>query len=153
MRANQRAGPSVTYQPQQGASTIGEVHISTSLLATHAEVGGDGLLSVRGGGWEFYSVPRVPSTLQGFLAGLIEFDRDEIGSTHALRLTLADRNGTDLGSSASIMIMAQRRIAPFAVPFTGIVTSPGAFAVTLSDASGPLIVVESEVRVTEPAPD
>ena len=126
------------------------MHISTSLLATHAEVGGDGLLAIRGGGWEFYSVPRVPATLQGFLAGLIEFDPDEIGSTHALRLTLTDEHGVDLGSSASMVVLAQRRIAPFAVPFTGIVTSAGGFAVTLSDSSGPLIVVESVVRLPEP---
>ena len=134
------------------ARTIGAVHIATSLLATHAEVGGDGLLTIRGGGWEFYSVPRVPATIQGFLAGLIEFDKDEIGSTHALRLTLADEQGRDLGSAAAMVIMAQRKIAPFAVPFTGIVNESGRFAVTLSDAAGPLIVVESEVRLIEPRP-
>ena len=128
------------------------MHISTSLLATHAEVGADGLLAIRGGGWEFYSVARVPATVQGFLAGLIEFDHDEIGSTHALRLTLADEDGDDLGSSASLVISAQRRIAPFAVPFTGIVNSAGGFAVTLSDATGPLIVVESVVRLPDPPP-
>lgn len=128
------------------------MHIATSLLATHAEVGGDGLLSVRGGGWEFYIVHRVPATVQGFLAGLIEFDNDEIGSSHVVRLTLADQRGNDLGSSASMAILAQRKIAPFAVPFTGIVEEAGPFAVTLADASGPLIVVESEVRLREPRP-
>ena len=128
------------------------MHISTSLLATHAEVGADGLLAVRGGGWEFYSVPRMPATIQGFLAGLIEFDHDEIGTTHALRLTLADEQGRDLGSAAAMVIMPQRKIAPFAVPFTGIVNESGRFAVTLSDDAGPLIVVESEVRLNEPRP-
>ena len=107
---------------------------------------------IRGGGWEFFSVSRMPATIQGFLAGLIEFDHDEIGSTHALRLTLADQQGEDLGSSASMVVVAQRKIAPFAVPFTGIVNEAGLFAVTLSDATGPLIVVESEVRLNVPRP-
>jgi hypothetical protein len=39
--------------------------------------------------------------------------------------TSGDDQGHDLGSAASMVIMAQRKTAPFAVPFTGIVNESG----------------------------
>ena len=71
----------------------------------------DGLLVVHGGGWEFFAAESFPTTIGGYIAGVIALDESELDSTPVVRLELGDEEGEIDGMEAS-MIVGGRRAAP-----------------------------------------
>ena len=126
------------------------MHVSAALLANQAAVGADGLLNVAGAGWEYIQAPGPVFTLNGYVAGIIEFGDDELPAARMVQLAVEDEVGADAGYRGSFAIVTSRRLAPFAIPFTvGVFELPEGAArrFVLSDEDGgPLYETRLPVR-------
>lgn len=112
------------------------VQCESALLANRGVIGPDQLLYLEGAGWEHVTASAFPWTVTGCLSGLFHFDEGESGTTHAVRMSVVDQDGNDLGASAALLVTATSRLLTFAVPFSIIVTEVGWFEVKLSDLAG-----------------
>lgn len=91
------------------------MELKVLMLADRAWVAENGLLYVEGGGWEFIPVAELPTTVTGYVAGIIEYSAEDLGNTHVIQITA--KAGQVEASSGSRVKKAVRRLAPFAIPF------------------------------------
>lgn len=110
--------------------------IAGAMLADRAEVVG-GLLNVVGGGWRYFGRPSFPTTVQGWIVGVLELEPDALGSAPVLRLNIENSDGQDQGLAGSIVVDAMETDAMpmrgvFAVPFSVAVPVPGTMTFSLS---------------------
>lgn len=134
----EQAGDAVKATPAPvGDIYAAAMHVPSTLLANMASVGNDGLLYINGGGWEHFTVVGPgPKTVQGYLAGLFDFEGDS-ETQRVVQLDVVDQDGVGLGALATLMVAATSRLMPFAIGFS-IVLPPAAtkFTVRLSDDAG-----------------
>jgi len=120
------------------------------LLANQAAVNVAGLLDVLGAAWETYPVAQLPATLDGHIAGVLDFGTSE-GGEASIRMVVRDGGGAQLGAEASIVVRSARRLAPFALRFTCVVEATGPFSVSIEDDDGALGRVDCEVVLVQQA--
>lgn len=110
----------------------------------------DGLLYVEGGGWEWFTVPAFPWTVQGWIAALIELPAGQEPSVVDVRV-----DGHVEGSLGSMTLSNNSPVllrAPVAVPFMFVAPEPGPYRVSLSDSDGPMVTLDVDVRLPPPNP-
>lgn len=106
------------------------------LFARHAEIREDNLLYIEGGGWQGIDVPKLPGTVQGYVAGVVELGAEELSSPPVLKLWLT--SGQEAGSEASMMVDtsdvpddASALSFPFAIPFAFAASEEGTWLARL----------------------
>jgi len=134
-----------------------EIEVLTVASSADTE---NGLLNVKGAGWEFASPQMLPITIGGFVAGIATFSPGEIEKDPVLTITMGDDDDPDNpGFSASILIFGARTEPapgvpirePFAVPFRLPVFRP--CVVTAKVSGGQKELGSFRFYVRDPIPD
>ena len=127
------------------------------LMTANAATVADNLLHIQGGAWEHYATPGFPAYIQGFLAGVVELEHHELQSSPTLRVSVADADGHELGSSASMVINGYRPSVlsdntlrqPFALPFSVMMFAPGPIRIRVEANGEPLGSVDFMVALLQ----
>lgn len=128
------------------------MHVATLLVANRAAVTEQGLLDIAGAGWEFVNMPSLPTPLSGWLAGLMQFEPDEVGNDFSI--SMRSTNPQALTMTGVVMnVRANRRLVPFAIPFAAVILAAGEQTIVLEHASGPVGNVSFEARLVSPGPN
>ena len=119
----------------------------------------NGLLTVNGGGWEFYSPAFFPSTVRGAICGIATLDESELGTTPVVTFRASAQDDQELGWVASTTIDGVRTPTvagvpirvPFMVLMSAVVSAPTVVTVTMSEGRAELASTAFAVR--DPIPD
>jgi hypothetical protein len=128
-----------------------------SAMFANAAGAENGLLTLQGGGWEWFNLRTFPGTVHGVVAGLLELEAGHQPTQIEAYVTGPGLDRHVFGSQL-IEDPTEGNIGcrmPLIVPLTFVAYEPGMFAVTIADADGPLTSLELEVRllVVPPPPD
>ena len=127
------------------------MRVQSVFVANHAEITPKGLLSVTGGGWEFFKVRSLPANMRGVFAGFIDVEPSEVASPVQLRFTVGP-DGLEPRALGSRVIRGKVRQPAFAFPFVVVIDSLDPIACRLLGPEGDeLAVVELEIRMREEA--
>jgi hypothetical protein len=124
------------------------VNLEWMLLANHAEVGGNGLLYISGGGWDTITVgaplegapPGVFAVVMGTLVIRLNFHATETEREHAFTVTFVDEDGLEIGKAEGNVRVEKIRGLPLGwpqnvnipIPLTGIqLPRPGLYTISL----------------------
>lgn len=106
----------------------------------------NGLVNVTGGGWRYVARPEFPTTLQGFVVGVVEVDDAALGSAPVVRLAIS--GGQVDGAPGSTLVIdafvsdGHPMRAAFRLPFSFVMPAPGDLVFTLSaDGFGELAAI------------
>jgi hypothetical protein len=69
------------------------VQCESALLANRGVIGADQLLYLEGAGWEHVKAEAFPWSVSGCLSGLFQFDDEDRGEIHTVKMTIEDQNG------------------------------------------------------------
>jgi hypothetical protein len=132
--------------------------VEFALLANAAQVGGDRLISLLGGGWDTAAVPQEAYPLGMVLnvAFRLRFDDEEVGKTHAGEIAVAGEDGGRL-AAVSFSLEVERRpedlppgwktsvpaVAPVPVQFPG----PGLYSVSIAVGGAVLKTIPLRMKV------
>ena len=122
------------------------MHVATLLVANRAAVTDKGLLDIAGGGWEFVHMQSLPTPVSGWVAGLMQFEPEEVGNEFSI--SMRSTNPQALTMTGVVMnVRAARRLAPFAIPFAAVILAAGEQTIVLEHASGPVGNVSFEAKL------
>jgi hypothetical protein len=129
------------------------MNVEAIVFANRALVVG-GLLSVEGAGWEHYDVPFFPTTVAGYVAGILTLDEEAHGSLPELLLEVHSDSDLVEPSRASMIAVDTRpgtvqgvpyRIA-FAIPFMTTAKGPALVNARLTAGDDELAMIAFAVR-------
>jgi hypothetical protein len=127
--------------------------IPSAMFANAASNEG-GVLSLSGGGWDWFNLRAFPGTVHGAVAGIIELPPGHRPTPIEAVVTGPDGNEAVFGAQV-IEDPTDDNVGcrlPLVVPLTFVAREPGLYIVNITDAEGPLTSLELEVRLFVPPP-
>src|ERR1041384_3566441 len=113
-------------------------------MFANAAVNEGGLLTLQGGGWEWFSVRHFPGTVHGSVAGIIELHPGHRPTQIEASVTGPGLDGHVFGSQL-IEDPTEDNVGcrmPLVVPLVFVAREPAIYVVTIADADGPLTTLE-----------
>ena len=117
-------------------------------MFANAAASENGLLTLQGGGWAFFSLRSFPGTVYGVVAGIVEMDPGHQATQvqasvdgpglvdHVFGAQLIEDPTEDNGGGRM----------PLIVPLAFVAREPGLYVVNITDEEGPLTSLELDVR-------
>lgn len=117
-------------------------------MFANAAASENGLLTLQGGGWAFFTLSSFPGTIHGVVAGIVEMDPGHEPTLieasvagpglvdHVFGAQLIEDPTEDNGGGRM----------PLVVPMAFVAREPGTYVVNITDAEGPLTSLELTVR-------
>ena len=127
--------------------------IPSAMFANAASNEG-GLLTVQGGGWEWFNLRAFPGTVHGVVAGIIEVEPGHRPTSIEASVTGPDDETAVFGAQV-VEDPTEGNIGcrmPLVVPLTFVARAPGLYVVNITDEEGPLTSLELDVRLLIPSP-
>ena len=131
--------------------------VEFALLANAAQVGGDRLISMLGGGWDTAALPQeaYPAGLVLNVVFRLRFDDEEVDKTHTGEITVKSEDGAGL-AAATFSLEVQRAqdlpsgwktnvpvVAPVPVQFPG----PGLYGLSIAVGGAVLKTIPIRMKV------
>lgn len=131
-----------------GAAAYDPRMLIPSAMFANAAGSENGLLTLQGGGWAFFTLGSFPGTVHGVVAGIVELDPGHQPTQIEASVTgpgLADHVfGSQLIEDPTDDNRGGRM--PLVVPLVFVAREPGRYVVSITDAEGPLSSLELDVR-------
>jgi hypothetical protein len=127
--------------------------IPSAMFANAASNEG-GLLTLQGGGWEWFNLRTFPGTVHGVVAGIIELAPGHRPTAIEATVTGPDDQTAVFGAQV-VEDPTEDNVGcrmPLVVPLAFVAREPGLYVVNISDDQGPLTSLELDVRLFIPAP-
>jgi hypothetical protein len=123
------------------------LRVSSALLSNYAEIRDD-LVSMLGGAWAAYLVSGFPNVLQGQLVLVLEVNRVDADSTHALSFSLLDPEDRVAFQAPVVVNVQSPKLVRIAVApaFQTDVHAPGRWTARVSQGDDELARIEFEVK-------
>ena len=129
------------------------MNVEAVMFANRAAIEGS-MLTVKGAGWEHFDVRFFPSTVRGFVAGVLTIDADQHGQLLPVVLEVFDDEGHVERTRASMVAIGTRPATvpgvpyrmPFAIAFTTVVRAQTVVKARLHADEGELAVISFAVR-------
>lgn len=123
-----------------------------SAMFANAAGNDNGMLTLQGGGWEWFNLRTFPGTVHCVVAGLVEVDAGHQPTPIEAAVTGPDQ-ATQVFGAQVIEDPSDGNIGcrmPLIVPLTFVAREPGLYVVTITDSEGPLTSLELDVRLFVP---
>lgn len=127
----------------------------SAMVANRAGVQ-NGLLMIEGGGWSFWTTPRLPAAISITLAASLRVDDTEMGQTPYIQAALISPSGVEVARAESLLTLDMTlpegvaASVMVALPLNGVVTEVGEHAATLVTGGQEIARVPFHVLVAEP---
>lgn len=134
------------------------MNIEVLLVANGASTE-NGLLTVHGGGWEYFRPAFFPFTVRAAICGIATLDKGELGTTPIVTFRASAKDGQELGWVASSTVDGVRTPSaegvpirvPFMVLMSAVVSAPTVVTVTMSE--GGTEIAATSFAVSDSTPD